>query len=248
MEWLARVYVHAMNCIHYMHDKYFYERLEMALHDRDIDAHHGLRYRRALGGRRQPVGDQAREGSRGPRRNWPGGRLPDERGRLPDSSATTTTGSTPSPSWIWSPPSCRSCASTRPIATPSTPSRADHHLQRRLRQATGNTPDGRRKGEPFAPGANPMHGRDSHGWLAACLPRSRSCRTSDAQDGISLTATMVPGSLRRRSHLTDQQLIEAAVKAFDAYFDHGGFHMNLNVTRQARRSRTRWSTQRSIRT
>ncbi len=54
MEWLARTYVHAMNCIHYMHDKYFYERLEMALHDRDILQNHGIRHRRPFGGGRQP--------------------------------------------------------------------------------------------------------------------------------------------------------------------------------------------------
>jgi formate C-acetyltransferase len=91
-------------------------------------------------------------------------------------------------------------------------------------KATGNTPDGRRKGEPFGPGANPMHGRDSHGWLASCLSIAK-LPYKDAQDGISYTVSVAP----QKAHLNDAELIEAAVKAIDMYFDHGGFHMNLNV-------------------
>ena len=89
---------------------------------------------------------------------------------------------------------------------------------------TGNTPDGRRKGEPFGPGANPMHGRDSHGWLASCLSVAK-LPYKDAQDGISYTVSVAP----QKAHLSDKELIDAAVKAFDMYFGHGGFHMNLNV-------------------
>ena len=68
MEWLAQTYVHAMNCIHYMHDKYYYERLEMALHDQRDPAHHGVRHCRPLGRGRQPLRDQAREGETDPAR------------------------------------------------------------------------------------------------------------------------------------------------------------------------------------
>ena len=91
-------------------------------------------------------------------------------------------------------------------------------------KATGNTPDGRRKGEPFGPGANPMHGRDSHGWLASCLSVAK-LPYKDAQDGISYTVSVAP----QKAHLSEDQLVDEAVKAFDVYFERGGFHMNLNV-------------------
>src|SRR5690242_10348874 len=89
---------------------------------------------------------------------------------------------------------------------------------------TGNTPDGRRKGEPFGPGANPMHGRDSHGWLASCLSVAK-LPYRDALDGISYTVSVAP----QKAHLSDSELVSSAVKAFDMFFGRGGFHMNLNV-------------------
>jgi formate C-acetyltransferase len=91
-------------------------------------------------------------------------------------------------------------------------------------KATGNTPDGRRKGEPFGPGANPMHGRDSHGWLASCLSVAK-LPYKDSQDGISYTVSVAP----QKAHLSEKELLDGATKAFDVYFGQGGFHMNLNV-------------------
>ena len=88
---------------------------------------------------------------------------------------------------------------------------------------TGDTPDGRKAGEPFAPGANPMHGRDSHGWLASCLSVAK-LPYADAQDGISYTVSVAPAS-----PLDPETRIDQAVKVLDTYCGQGGFHMNLNV-------------------
>ncbi len=89
---------------------------------------------------------------------------------------------------------------------------------------TGSTPDGRKAGQPFAPGANPMNGRDTHGMLASALSVAK-LPYEDAQDGISLTSTVVPSGLGRNR---DEQ-IGNLVGLLDGYNVSGGFHVNINV-------------------
>jgi formate C-acetyltransferase len=224
MEWLARTYVHAMNCIHYMHDKYFYERLEMALHDRDIlrtmafgiaglsvvaDSLAAIKY-----GKIRVIRDNTglatdyENDSKGPMPQF--GNNDDRVDSIASDLVTRFMGK------IRKHPTYRNAVHTQSVLTITSNVVYGKH--------TGNTPDGRRKGEPFAPGANPMHGRDSHGWLASCLSVAK-LPYKDSQDGISYTVSVAP----QKAHLSDTELIDAAVKAFDVYFGHGGFHMNLNI-------------------
>jgi formate C-acetyltransferase len=227
MEWLARTYVHAMNCIHYMHDKYFYERLEMALHDRDIlrtmafgiaglsvvaDSLAAIKYGKVHVIRDETglAVDYRIEGTKGTNVVPQFGNNDD---RVDSIAADLVTRFM---QMIRKHPTYRNAVHTQSVLTITS--------NVVYGKATGNTPDGRRKGEPFAPGANPMHGRDSHGWLASCLSVAK-LPYKDAQDGISYTVSVAP----QKAKLSDDELIDGAVKAIDMYFDSGGFHMNLNV-------------------
>ncbi len=224
MEWLAKTYVHAMNCIHYMHDKYFYERLEMALHDRDVlrtmafgiaglsvvaDSLSAIKYgkMRVMRDATGLIVDFQNEG------NQSTPQFGNNDDRVDQIAAALVTAFMDK---IRKHPTYRNATHTQSVLTITS--------NVVYGKATGNTPDGRRKGEPFGPGANPMHGRDSHGWLASCLSVAK-LPYKDSLDGISYTVSVAP----QKAHLSEAQLIDEATKAFDVYFDRGGFHMNLNV-------------------
>ena len=240
MEWLARTYVHAMNCIHYMHDKYFYERLEMALHDRDIlrtmafgiaglsvvaDSLSAIKHAKV-----HVIRDDDRAGGRLSHR----GRLPEIRqcrSAVDDIAADLVSRFMAK---IRKHPTYRNAVHTQSVLTITS--------NVVYGKDTGNTPDGRRKGEPFAPGANPMHGRDSHGWLASCLSVAR-LPYADAQDGISYTVSVAPSLAQQRRRGRDRQRGEGLRHVFRP----GRLPHEPQRALARRRWRTPWSTRRSTR-
>src|SRR4051812_24029098 len=222
MDWLARVYVHSMNCIHYMHDKYFYERLEMALHDQEIlrtmafgiaglsvvaDSLSAIKYAKVRPKRREDGLVVSYETTG----NFPQYGNNDDRVDQIAAGLVTTFMSK-----LRKHQTYRDAVHTQSVLTITS--------NVVYGKNTGDTPDGRKAGQPFAPGANPMHGRDSHGWLASCLSVAK-LPYADAQDGISYTVSVAPSPNRREQ----EEKVGTAVKVMDTYFGEGGFHMNLNV-------------------
>jgi formate C-acetyltransferase len=222
MEWLAEVYVNAMNVIHYMHDKYSYERIEMALHDYGpvrtmafgiaglsvvADSLSAIRYARVKVVRDDTglVVDYQTEG------DFP--KFGNNDNRVDQMAAATVSMFM---SKLRKHPTYRNAIHTQSVLTITS--------NVVYGKNTGHTPDGRRKGEPFAPGANPMHGRDSHGVMASAASVTK-IPYRDAQDGISLTTTMVPTGLGR----TKPEQIENLVSLLDAFFGTTGYHANVNV-------------------
>jgi formate C-acetyltransferase len=222
MDWLARVYVNAMNTIHYMHDKYAYERLEMALHD-----YAPLRTM-AFG----MAGLSVVADSLSAMRHAKVKVIRDETGLAVDYQIE---GDFPKfgnndnrvdhlASWLVSTfmgklrkyPTYRHALHTQSILTITS--------NVVYGKNTGNTPDGRRHGEPFAPGANPMHGRDTRGIHASAASVAK-IPYRDAADGISLTTSLVPAGLGRA--LEDR--ITNLRSMLDAFFGTTGYHMNINV-------------------
>jgi formate C-acetyltransferase len=226
MDWLAGVYVNAMNVIHYMHDKYSYERIEMALHDYApvrtmafgiaglsvvADSLSAIRYARVKVIRDETglVVDYQREGE------FP--MFGNNDNRVDQLAATVVSMFM---NKLRKHPTYRNAIHTQSVLTITS--------NVVYGKGTGNTPDGRRKGEPFGPGANPMHGRDSHGIMASAASVSK-IPYRDAQDGISLTTTMVPEGLGR----TSEDQVNNLVGVLDAFFGASGYHMNVNVLNRA---------------
>jgi formate C-acetyltransferase len=222
LEWLAETYIDALNCIHSMHDKYAYERLEMALHDREVlrtmacgiaglsvavDSLSAIRYARvtALRDERGLVVDYTVEG------DYPTYGNDDDRA---DAIAVEIVERFMG--MLRKHPTYRDAVHTQSVLTITS--------NVVYGKNTGNTPDGRRAGAPFAPGANPMNGRDTHGMLASALSVAKLPYES-AQDGISLTTTVVPSGL---GHTTEERTTNL-VGLLDAYTGAGGYHVNVNV-------------------
>ncbi len=222
MDWLAGVYVNAMNVIHYMHDKYAYERIEMALHDHAplrtmafgmaglsvvADSLSAVKFAKVRVVRDQTglITDYQTEGA------FP---LFGNNDNRVDQIATWVVSTFMSKLRKY--PTYRNAVHTQSILTITS--------NVVYGKATGNTPDGRRQGEPFAPGANPMHGRDSHGIHAAAASVAK-IPYRDAADGISLTATLVPEGLGR----VVEDRVTNLTAILDAFFSATGYHMNINV-------------------
>jgi formate C-acetyltransferase len=222
MDWLAGVYVSAMNVIHYMHDKYAYERIEMALHDYApmrtmafglagmsvvADSLSAMKYAKVKVVRDQTglITDYVREGE------FPVFGNNDNRvDHLAAWLVTTFMGK------LRKYPTYRQAQHTQSVLTITS--------NVVYGKATGATPDGRQKGEPFASGANPMHGRDSHGIHASAASVAK-IPYRDAADGISLTSSLVPTGLGR----TPEEQVTNLTAMLDAFFGVTGFHMNVNV-------------------
>lgn len=222
MEWLADLYINTLNIIHYMHDKYSYERIEMALHDSEIlrtmatgiaglsvaaDSLSAIKYAtvKAIRDENGIVVDFITEG------DFPKYGNNDDR---VDSIAIDLVE--------------RFMKKLRKHQT----YRNSMHTMSILTitsnvvygKKTGNTPDGRRAGEPFAPGANPMHGRDTKGTLAS-LSSVAKLPYKQALDGISNTFSIVPKALGK----DDESRVRNLVSILDGYAIKSGHHLNVNV-------------------
>lgn len=223
MDWLAVTYVKALNCIHYMHDRYSYERIEMALHDRDIlrtmacgiaglsvaaDSLSAIRHAKVhvVRDERGLAVDYRIEG------DYPAYGNNDDR---VDSIA------------VWLTETFMKKVAAQPVFyRNATPTQSVLTITSNVvyGKKTGNTPCGRRSGEPFAPGANPMNGRDTKGFVAAGASVAKLPYDA-ALDGISWTASTTPDSLGR----TPDERAANLAGCLDGFAEAGGFHVNVNV-------------------
>nr|WP_313934737.1 MULTISPECIES: formate C-acetyltransferase [unclassified Nostoc] len=222
MAWLAKAYINTLNVIHYMHDKYCYERIEMALHDRDIlrtmacgiaglsvvtDALSAIKYAKVKVLRNEAglavdyeiTGDFPKYGN--------------NNNQVDEIAVDLVTNFM---NELRQHKTYRQAVPTQSVLTITS--------NVVYGKKTGNTPDGRKAGEPFAPGANPMHGRDTKGAVAS-LESVAKLPYSCSQDGISNTFSIVPAALGKM----DSERISNLVGMLDGYFHDDGHHINVNV-------------------
>ena len=222
MDYVAKIYIKALNAIHYMHDKYCYEAIEMALHDREIlrtmacgiaglsvvaDSLSAIKYAKVKVIRDETglAVDYKVEG------DFPKFGNDDDR---VDQIAVDITKNFMNK--LRKHHTYRNSKHTLSILTITS--------NVVYGKATGNTPDGRRAGEPFGPGANPLHGRDTNGALAV-MNSIAKLPFDSAEDGISYTFSITPGTLGK----TDNEKVDNLVNMLDGYFAQTGHHINVNV-------------------
>lgn len=222
MDWLAATYIKALNAIHYMHDKYAYERIEMALHDRDImrtmacgiaglsvaaDSLSAIKYAKVKTIRNEQgiAVDFEIDGE------YPAFGNNDDR---VDTIA------------VWLTESFMRKIETHETYRGAIPTQSILTITSNVvyGKKTGNTPDGRRAGAPFAPGANPMNGRDKMGFVAAGASVAKLPYAA-ALDGISWTASSTPDALGH----TSSERVNNLASCMDGFFGSCGFHINVNV-------------------
>ena len=222
MDYVAKIYIKALNAIHYMHDKYSYEAIEMALHDREIyrtmacgiaglsvvaDSLSAIKYAKVKVIRDETglAIDYNIEG------DFPKFGNDDDK---VDQIAVDIVKNFMDKLRKYQ--TYRNSTHTLSILTITS--------NVVYGKATGNTPDGRRIGAPFGPGANPLHGRDTNGALAV-MNSIAKLPFDSAEDGISYTFSITPGTLGK----TQEEKINNLVNMLDGYFTQTGHHINVNV-------------------
>lgn len=222
LDWLVKTYVEALNAIHFMHDRYNYEALEMAFHDRDV-------YRTMACGIAglSVVADSlsaVKHAEVSVIRNDDG--LAVDYEVCGDFPCFGNDDDRVDEIAVWLVRTVMEKLRRQPTYRDSEPTQSVLTITSNVvyGRMTGATPDGRRAGEPFAPGANPLHGRDRCGALAS-LRSVAKLPYADAQDGISYTFSIVPGALGRTENDRNRNLLTL----LDSFFDSQGHHINVNV-------------------
>ena len=222
MDYVAKIYIKALNAIHYMHDKYSYEAIEMALHDKDIyrtmacgiaglsvvaDSLSAIKYAKVKVIRDETglAVDYEIEG------DFP--KFGNDDDRVDELAVGIVKNFM---NKLRKHQTYRNSTHTLSILTITS--------NVVYGKATGNTPDGRRAGAPFGPGANPLHGRDTNGALAV-MNSIAKLPFDSAEDGISYTFSITPGTLGK----TEDEKITNLVNMLDGYFTQTGHHINVNV-------------------